>query len=87
MAASILQSYIQTLQAQAVLLQPSRKMYAIKSVQLHAKMFKVVKQPLTCVNTMGHLPAAEQNLENLGKQEVKEVLFQKELISIQARSV
>lgn len=36
---------------------------------------------------MWHLPAAEQNLENLGKQEVKEVLFQKELISIQARSV
>lgn len=36
---------------------------------------------------MGHLPAVEQNLENLGKQEVKEVLFQKELISIQARSV
>lgn len=53
-------------------------------------MFKVVKQPLTCVNTMGHLPAAEQSLENLGnlgKQEVKEVHFQKELISIQARSV
>lgn len=36
---------------------------------------------------MGHLPAAEQNLKNLGKQEVKEVHFQKELISIQARSV
>lgn len=50
-------------------------------------MFKVVKQPLTCVNTMGHLPAAEQSLENLGKQEVKEVHFQKEFISIQGRSV